>query len=107
VGTVCFKTFGAGKLLANTRGYGQPIEGQTQVPSRPALPHLTVPECVHYTLTLDPDVALLGMSTRAEIDAAVTAAAEFQPLDAERMDDIRRRAAVAVQGKGRCHWNPQ
>jgi len=26
------------------------------------LPRLTVAECLHYTLTLDPDVALLGLA---------------------------------------------
>jgi 1-deoxyxylulose-5-phosphate synthase len=58
VGTACFKTFGAGKLLADTQSYGQPMTGHGQVPSRPSLPNLEVPECVRYILTLDPHVAL-------------------------------------------------
>lgn len=70
VGTVCFKTFGAGKLLGDTSGYNQPLQlrprgklssggaDETQA----VLPRLSVSECLHYTLTLDPDVALLGLS---------------------------------------------
>ena len=54
-------------------------------------------ECIDYTLTLNPDVALLGMSTPEEQDAA---------LDAAAMDDIRRRAVLARQDKGPCWWNP-
>lgn len=75
-------------------------------PSTVRLPRLAVEECVHYTLTLDPDVALLGMSTIQEIDAAADAAATFTPLSDAAMADIRRRAGVAVTGKGCCHWNP-
>ena len=40
----------------------------------PTLPRLTVRECVHYTLTAEPDVALLGMSFPNEQDAAFAAA---------------------------------
>ncbi len=54
------------------------------------------------TLSLD-----VNSGTQAEIAAGVAAAADFQPLDTARMNDVRRRAAVAVQGKGRCHWDPQ
>ena len=114
VGTVCFKTFGAGKLLVDTAGYGRPLQqrprGKLSSGGRdgdsPALPHLTVPQCVHYTLTCDPDVALLGMSFPNEQDAAFEAAAAFRPLTPDRMDDIRRQAVRAVEGKGPCWWNP-
>jgi aryl-alcohol dehydrogenase-like predicted oxidoreductase len=102
VGTVCFKTFGAGKLVAETEGYGRPLPAG----AAPG-PRLTVEECLHVTLTLDPDVALLGLSTVAEQDAAFAAAARFEgPLSAARLDEIRRRAAEAVRGKGRIWWDP-
>ena len=114
VGTVCFKTFGAGKLLGDTAGYNQPLKARPRgkVSSGGAdadtatLPRLSVAECLHYTLTLDPDVALLGLSYPNEQDAAFAAAREFRPLAADRMDDIRRRAAGARAGKGPCWWNP-
>jgi hypothetical protein len=68
---------------------------------------MTVEECLHYTLTLGPDVALLGMSFPNEQDAAFAAMEAWKgPLSKEQMKDIRRRAAVAVEGKGRCWWNP-
>lgn len=114
VGTVCFKTFGAGKLLGDTEGYGRELSqrprgkvssGGSDAAS-PTLPHLGVEECVHYTLTCDPDVALLGMSFPNEQDAAFAAAKSFQPLNEDQMDDIRARAIEAVEGKGNCWWNP-
>ena len=101
VATVTFKTFGGGKLVADSIGYNQPLPG-----GRTGLPHLSVRECIDYTLTLDPDVALLGMSTPEEQDAALDAASRFEPLDAGAMEDIRRRAAVARRDKGPCWWNP-
>jgi 1-deoxyxylulose-5-phosphate synthase len=116
VGTVCFKTFGAGKLLGDTAGYGRPLEdrprgklssGGKSVGGVPELPHLTVEECVGYTLTYDPDVALLGMSFPNEQDAALHAAQDFQPLSRPELADIRRRAALAMIGKGRTWWNPE
>jgi hypothetical protein len=61
---------------------------------------------VHYTLTCDPDVALLGMSFPNEVDAALSAAASFQCLDHARMAEIRLHAARAIEGKGECWWNP-
>lgn len=100
VGTVCFKTFGSGKLLGDTTGYGQPLEG------RSGLPRLTVAECVHYTLTCDPDVALLGLSMPGEQDAAFASAANFRPLTQQQMVEVRQHAAEAVKGKGPCWWNP-
>lgn len=114
VGTVCFKTFGAGKLLGDTVGYNQPLQlrprgklssGGVEAPQA-VLPRLSVSECLHYTLTLDPDVALLGLSFPNEQDAAFAAAASFAPLDETEMADIRRRAVAARQDKGPCWWNP-
>ena len=99
VGVVSFKTFGAGKLVADTEGYGKPLSG-------PAGPKLTVEECVHATLTLDPDVALMGLSNREEQDAAFAACAGFTPLSREALADVRRRAAEAVKGKGAIWWDP-
>lgn len=114
VGTICFKTFGAGKLLGDTVGYNQPLQlrprgklssGGVAEPQA-VLPRLTVSECLHYTLTLDPDVALLGLSFPNEQDQAFAAAASFAPLSAARMEDIRRRAVDARRDKGPCWWNP-
>jgi aryl-alcohol dehydrogenase-like predicted oxidoreductase len=115
VGTVCFKTFGAGKLLGDTTGYSQPLQprprgkfssGGSESPGKPTLPHMTVAECLHYTLTLDPDVALLGLSFPNEQDAAYSAAQTFKRVPPQQMSETRRRAAEAVQDKGPCWWNP-
>jgi len=115
VGTVCFKTFGAGKLLGDTTGYGRPLaerprgkfsSGGAPVPDEPMLPHLSVAECVNYTLTCDPDVALLGLSFPNEQDAAFAAAARFKAYSAEELAEVRRRAETAMQGKGDAWWNP-
>lgn len=119
IGSVCFKTFGAGKLVGDTTGYNQPLD-TARLTERPRgkvssggadraatlLPRLSVEECLHYTLTLDPDVALLGLSFPNEQDAAFAAARRFAPLAPEAMADIRRRAAEAVRDKGRVWWNP-
>ena len=114
VGTVCFKTFGAGKLVGDTAGYNQPLQqrprGKISSGGGDAavamLPRLSVEECLHYTLTLDPDVALLGLSFPNEQDMAFAAATTFQPLSPAHMEDIRRRAAEARRDKGPCWWNP-
>ena len=115
VGTVCFKTFGAGKLLGDTFGYNQPLpqlprglrSAKGQTARQPRLPHLSVEQCVHYTLTCDPDVALLGLSDPSEQAAAFAAAQSFTaPLDAEQMATIRQSAVAAVADKGPCRWNP-
>ncbi len=114
VGTVCFKTFGAGKLVGDTTGYNQPLAQRPRgkvssggdSASRPVLPHLLPHECIHYTLTLDPDVALLGLSFPNEQDVAFAAARDFQPLAPAQMQDIRGRAVTAIQNKGPCWWNP-
>jgi hypothetical protein len=114
VGTICFKTFGAGKLLGDTSGYNQPLQIRPRgkissggIDDSPAiLPRLSVSECLHYTMTLDPDVTLLGLSFPNEQDAAFTAAQNFQPLSAAEMEDIRDRAVEARKEKGECWWNP-
>lgn len=114
IGTVCFKTFGAGKLVGDTLGYNQPLQHRPRgklssggvEDAVAVLPRLSVEECVHYTLTLDPDVALLGLSFPNEQDQALAAAASFRPLSAGRMADIRERAVLARADKGPCWWNP-
>jgi aryl-alcohol dehydrogenase-like predicted oxidoreductase len=114
VGTVCFKTFGAGKLLGDTAGYNQPLTERPRGKissggadaSAAVLPRLLVRECVHYTLTLDPDVALLGLSFPNEQSEAFAAAAEFTPLSNQQRIDIRHRAREAIANKGPCWWNP-
>jgi aryl-alcohol dehydrogenase-like predicted oxidoreductase len=114
VGTICFKTFGAGKLVADTEGYGRPLSvrprrklssGGDDVPG--ALPRLSVTDCIRYTLTCDPDVALLGLSFPNEQDAAFAAAEAFRPMSSPEMAETRRRAAQAVEGKGAVWWNPR
>lgn len=114
IGTICFKTFGAGKLLGDTAGYNQPLQlrprgklssggiDETQA----TLPRLSVAECLHYTLTLDPDVALLGLSYPNEQDLAFAAADSFRPFSEEQLEATRQRALLARQDKGPCWWNP-
>jgi aryl-alcohol dehydrogenase-like predicted oxidoreductase len=117
VGSVCFKTFGAGKLLGDTEGYQRPLaarprgkrsSGGDDAPAgdAPRLPRLSVAECVRYTLTLDPDVALLGLSFPNEQDAAWAAARAFTPFSPSELADVRTRAAAAIAGKGDVWWNP-
>ena len=114
VGTICFKTFGAGKLLGDTAGYNQPLQLRPRgklssggVDDAAALlPRLRVEECLHYTLTLDPDVTLLGLSFPNEQDQAFAAAQSFRPLSTSQLEEIRTRAAAARQNKGPCWWNP-
>jgi len=115
VGTVCFKTFGAGKLLGDTSGYGRPLEqrprgklssGGSDRVDEPALPRLSVRDCVSYTLTLDPDVALLGLSFPNEQDAAFAATETFTPLSQSELLEMRERAVVAMRDKGAAWWNP-
>jgi|SRR5579862_1781806 len=115
VGTVCFKTFGAGKLVGDTTGYNQPLQsrprgkfssGGSEAATEAVLPCMSAAECLHYTLTLDPDVALLGLSFPNEQDAAYSAANNFTPLSPRQMTETRERALEAIQGKGPCWWNP-
>lgn len=96
---MCFKTFGAGKLLGDSDGYGKPS-------ARTGLPRLSVADGLRYTLTVDPDVALLGLSNDQEQDAALAAFASFAPCTPEELVDLRARAAEAVKDKGRVWWNP-
>ena len=114
VGTISFKTFGAGKLLGDTEGYGRPVASRPRGklssggrdPGAPRLPHLSVEECVRYTLTCDPDVALLGLSFPNEQDAAFAAVDAFAPMSTAEMAETRRRAAHAIEEKGAVWWNP-
>lgn len=115
VGTICFKSFGAGKLLGDTEGYQRPLaarprgkygSGGRDGNGAPMLPRLSVDDCVRYTLTLDPDVALLGLSFPNEQDAAWAAARAFVPFDAQGLATVRARAAAAIAGKGEVWWNP-
>lgn len=115
VGSVGFKTFGAGKLLGDTEGYGRPLaprprgkqsSGGHDRKDAPELPHLSVSECLHYTLSLDPDVALLGLSYPNEQDAAFAAARSFQPLPERELRSLRERARLAMEHKGAAWWNP-
>jgi len=115
VGTVCFKTFGAGKLLGDTTGYNQPLEvrprgkfssGGKEPSTELQLPRLTVADCLYYALTLNPDVALLGMSFPNEQDAVFRAFETFLPLEKKDLVAIEQRAARAIAGKGNCWWNP-
>ena len=116
VGSVCFKTFGAGKLLGDTSGYSRPLverprgkfsSGGADAPRSAQLPRLTVAECVHYTLSIDPDVALLGLGFENEQDAAFAAAKSFVPLEADQLESIRARSRAAIAGKGPCWWDPE
>lgn len=116
VGAICFKAFGAGKLLADTTGYNQPMHvrprgkmssgGGDHAAAGPQLLHMSVTDCLHYTLTYDPDVALLGLSYPNEQDAAFQAALEFVPLAQTHLAQLRADAQEALDGKGPCWWNP-
>lgn len=65
MGTVCFKTFGAGRLQGDMAGYNQPLRQRGKLSlggtddSEVLLPRLTVAEYLHYILTLDRDVVPL------------------------------------------------
>jgi aryl-alcohol dehydrogenase-like predicted oxidoreductase len=116
VGVVSFKTFGAGKLLGDTEGYSRPLSQRPrgkvssggEEGSVATLPRMSVEECLHYTLSCEPDVALCGMSFPNEQDAAFAAARRYRGrLSLDRMADIRRRAVEAIRGKGACWWNPE
>ena len=104
VGTISFKTFGAGKLVADTLGYGRPMHDGA--PLGRALPALTPEECVRCVLTIGPDVALVGCSTAEEQDAAMRGAWTFAPMTDAELEDVRRRAWIAIEGKGARWWDP-
>ncbi|MFT3914140.1 MAG: aldo/keto reductase [Anaeromyxobacteraceae bacterium] len=135
VGTICFKTFGAGKLLGDTEGYGRPLasrprgkvssggggaptssarRGGGSTPgdaagedaASPTLPRLDVATCVRYTLTVDPDVALLGLSFANEQDAAWAAVEAFTPMGEDEQRAARLAAWEAAKDKGEIWWNP-
>jgi aryl-alcohol dehydrogenase-like predicted oxidoreductase len=114
VGSVCFKTFGAGKLLGDNAGYGRPLATRPRGKlssggsdeAEPSLPRLSVDECVRFTLSHDPDVALLGLSFPNEQDAAFSAVSRFVALSRAELEALRLRAAEAVREKGPCWWNP-
>jgi len=57
-------------------------------------------------ITIGPDVALLGLSFPNEQEAAFEALRSFRTLTAEQLEETRRRAAQAIEGKGPCWWNP-
>ena len=102
------------QLLGDTPGYNQPLQARPRgkrssggAPAAvPALPSLSVRDCLHFTLTHDPDVALLGLSYPNEQDAAFAAALDFAPLSRPEMERIRKEAALARKDKGPCWWNP-
>jgi 1-deoxyxylulose-5-phosphate synthase len=114
-GSICFKTFGAGKLLGDTPGYNQPLANRPrgkfssggEDPADATLPRLTVQQCLDYTLSVAPDVALLGLSYPNEQDAAFAAAAQSTTLSARELLAIERLAAAARKEKGACWWNPE
>ncbi|MCC7065173.1 MAG: aldo/keto reductase [Planctomycetes bacterium] len=118
VGSVCFKTFGAGKLLGDTEGYQRPLsvrprgklssggDSSGEASGTALLPRLTVEQCVRYTLTVDPDVTLLGLSFPNEQDLAWAAARAFVPFSAAELATVREFAAKAIEGKGDIWWNP-
>jgi aryl-alcohol dehydrogenase-like predicted oxidoreductase len=114
VGSICFKTFGAGKLLGDTEGYGRALATRPRGKlssggddgAAPTLPRLTVRDCVRYTLTCDPDVALLGLSFPNEQDAAFAAASDFAPLAPAELAELRKAAELAMRDKGPVWWNP-
>jgi 1-deoxyxylulose-5-phosphate synthase len=114
VGTACFKTFGAGKLLGDTSGYNRPLRQRPRgkvgssgaAPGAPVLPHMSVSSCVRYTLSRDPDVAVLGLSFPNEQDAAFEAAHAFVPMTEAELEAAERLADEAIAGKGGTHWDP-
>lgn len=115
VGTVCFKTFGAGKLLSDTAGYGRPPQAARPrgkvssggVDASSNGQYLDPADCVRYTLTADPDVALLGMSFPNEQDAAFPAAVDFTAMSEPEQAALRGRAAEVLAGREPHWWNPQ
>jgi 1-deoxyxylulose-5-phosphate synthase len=102
-------------LLGDTEGYQRPLASRPRGKlssgggdaGTPTLPRLSVEECLHYSLTLDPDVTLLGLSFPNEQDAAFAAAEKFRPFTPPEMADVKRRAATAIRDKGRVWWNPE
>ena len=81
-------------------------DGLFEDAAAPKLPRLSVEDCLRYTLTCDPDVALLGLSFPNEQDAAFAAATAFRPMAADELSRTRARAIEAMAGKGPAWWNP-
>ncbi|MGC3999498.1 MAG: aldo/keto reductase [Anaeromyxobacter sp.] len=114
VGTLGMKVFGGGKLLGDTEGYQRPLSARPrgklssggQDAAEATLPRLTVEDCVRYALTLDPDVALLGLSFENEQEAAFDAAARAAPMSTVELEALRARALEAARGKGKVWWDP-
>ena len=84
------------------RGYQRPLA--PRAPPRRCRGSRSTNAC--YTLTIDPDVALLGLSTPAEQDAAWAAVSTFAPMGAAELAATRERASSAIAGKGDVWWNP-
>jgi len=114
VGTVGMKVFAGGKLLGDTEGYQRPLAQRPRGKlssggadgAAAVLPRLPVEACVRYALTVDPDVALLGLSFENEQDAAFAAAEGALPLSADEMAALRTRALEAARDKGAVWWDP-
>ncbi len=62
---------------------------------------MSVEDCVRYTLTIDPDVALLGMSFPNEQDAALAAAESFTPIASTDLAALRRARGGVHTRQGR------
>ncbi len=77
---------------------------RTQILAFP--PRVTVAKCLHDTLTLDQDLALLGLNYPNKQDAAFDATRSLCSLTPDQIEDVRQRAAEARQDKGPCLWNP-
>jgi aryl-alcohol dehydrogenase-like predicted oxidoreductase len=114
VGTLGMKVFGGGKLLGDTEGYQRPLSQRPRGKlssggadgAEGVLPRLSVEACLRYTLTIDPDVALLGLSFENEQDAAFAAAERAVPMSADELRELRHRALDAARGKGAVWWDP-
>ena len=91
-------------IRARIKKFGRKIPASIE--TQALLPRLSVGQCLHYTLTLDPDVALLGLSFPNEQDQAFAAAHAFAPLTDAQMAEVRGRAIEARHDKGPCWWNP-
>jgi len=52
------------------------------------------------------DASLKALGFPNEQDEAFAALAGFRPLAAGRLENIRRQAIQAMEGKGLCWWNP-
>ena len=109
VGTIGMKVFAGGKLLGDTEGYQRPLSNRPRgklssggvADAAPTLPRLSVSDCLRHALTLDPDVALLGLSFENEQDDAFAAAADASPMTAPELDELRARGRGGAR-QGAC-----